>query len=108
MTLTALDRPGLRLAGRIVEVLGRAGASKILMLPRPLSFCESHRQTPAIVPNGRLLDEYNYADTARILNEKGFKTGDGLPITPIAAGYFRKAYGRRSRFDRLRDEGLLT
>jgi hypothetical protein len=22
----------------------------------------------------RLLDEYNYADTAQILNEKGFKT----------------------------------
>jgi hypothetical protein len=28
-----------------------------------------------------------------ILNEKGFKTGDGLPLTSIPVGYVRKAYG---------------
>ena len=39
----------------------------------------------------RLLKDYNYADTARILNEKGFRTGDDLPVTPIAIGYVRKA-----------------
>ena len=79
------------------------------MLPRPLRFCESHRQNPAMVAEmDRLLDDYNYADTARILNEKGFKTGDGLPQTPIAVGYTRKAYGLKSRFDRLREHGLLT
>ena len=39
----------------------------------------------------RLLEDYNYADTARIPNEKGFKTGDGLPWTSIAVGYVRKA-----------------
>jgi hypothetical protein len=27
----------------------------------------------------RLLDDHNYADVARILNENGFKTSDGLP-----------------------------
>lgn len=48
------------------------------MLPRPLSFCESHKQKPAIVAEmDRLLEDYNYADIARILNEQGFKTGDG-------------------------------
>jgi hypothetical protein len=56
----------------------------------------------------RLLDDCNYADTARILNEKGFKTGDGLPVTPLAVGYIRKAYGLKSRFARLRERGLLT
>ena len=56
----------------------------------------------------RLLDDYNYADVARILNEKGFKTGDGLPLTSIAVGYVRKAYGLKSRFDRLRERGMLT
>ena len=54
----------------------------------------------------RLLEDYNYADTARILNEKGFKTGDGLPLTSIAIGYVRKAYGLKSRFDRLRERGI--
>jgi hypothetical protein len=56
----------------------------------------------------RLLDNYNHVDTARILNKDGFKTGDGLPLTPIAVGYIRKAYGLKSRFDRLRERGLLT
>jgi hypothetical protein len=79
------------------------------MLPKPLSFCESHRQNPAMVAEmDGLLDHYNYADTARILNGRGFKTGDGLPFTPIAVGYVRKAYGLKSRFDRLRERGLLT
>ena len=49
----------------------------------------------------------NYADTARILNEKGFRTGDSLPLTPIAVGYIRKAYSLKTRFERLREQGLL-
>jgi hypothetical protein len=56
----------------------------------------------------RLLENHNYADVARILNEKGFKTGDGLPLTSIAVGYVRKAYGLKSRFDRLCERGMLT
>ena len=80
--------------------------SKTLMLPRPLSHCENRKQNPAEMD--RLLDNYNYADTARILNEKGFRTGDGLPVTSIAVGYVRKAYGLKSRFDRLRERGMLT
>jgi hypothetical protein len=92
-----------------VDIRFCGGMSKTLMLPRPLSYCESHRQSPAMVAElDRLLEDYNYADTARILNEKGFKTGDGLPLTSIAVGYVRKAYGLKSRFDRLRERGLLT
>src|SRR5437879_7049432 len=65
-----------------LDVCFRGGMSKTLMLPRPLSFCESHKQNPALVAElDRLLDDHNYADVARILNEKGFKTGDGLPLT---------------------------
>jgi DNA invertase Pin-like site-specific DNA recombinase len=92
-----------------LDIRFRGGAAKTLMLPKPLSFCESHKQNPAMIAQmDRLLDDYNYADTARILNEKGFKTGDGLPVTPLAVGYIRKAYGLKSRFDRLRERGLLT
>jgi hypothetical protein len=87
----------------------RGGAAKTLMLPKTLSFCESHTQNPAVVAEvDHLLDDYNYADSARILNEKGFKTGDGLLLTSIMVGYVRKAYGLKSRFDRLRERGMLT
>ena len=92
-----------------LDVRFRGGAAKTLLLPKPLSFCESHRQNPAMVAEmDRLLDDYNYADTARILNEKGFKTGDGLPLTSIAVGYVRTAYGLKSRFEPLRARGMLT
>jgi hypothetical protein len=85
------------------------GMSKTLMLPRPVSYCESHKQNPEMVAEmDRLLDHYNYADVARILNERNFKTGDGLSLTSEAVGYVRKAYGLKSRFDRLRERGLLT
>ena len=56
----------------------------------------------------RLLDDYNFADVARIVNELGYKTGDGLPLTSPAVGYIRTAYGLKSRFDRLRERGMLT
>jgi hypothetical protein len=53
-----------------------AARRKTLMLPRALSYCKSHKQNLEMVAEmDRLLDGYNYADTARILNEKGFKTG---------------------------------
>lgn len=92
-----------------LDVRFRAGVAKTLTLQRSLSFCESHKQNPAMVAEmDRLLEDYNYADTARILNEKGFKTGDGLPLTSIAVGYVRKASGLKNRFDRLRERGMLT
>ncbi len=92
-----------------LDVRFRGGRSKMLMLPRPLSHCESHKQNPAMLAAmDRLLEGHNYADTARILNENGFKTGDGLPLTSIAVGYIRRAYGLKSRFDRLRERGMLT
>jgi hypothetical protein len=93
--------------GGIVEI--RGGMSKTLMLPRPLSSCDSHKQNPDMVAEmDRLLDDYNYADVARILNEKRFKTGDGLPLTSPAVGYIRTAYRLKSRFDPLRERGMLT
>ncbi|HEX4166970.1 MAG TPA: recombinase family protein [Bryobacteraceae bacterium] len=92
-----------------LDVRFRGGMSKTLMLPRPLSYFESHKQNPQMVAGmDRLLEEYNYADVAGILNEQGFETGDGLPLTSVAVGYVRKAYGLKSRFDRLRERGLLT
>jgi DNA invertase Pin-like site-specific DNA recombinase len=92
-----------------LDVRFRGGMSKTLMLPRPLSYCESHTQNPAMVAEmDHLLDDFNYADVARILNEKGFKTGDGLPLTSPAVGYIRTAYRLKSRFDRLRERSMLT
>jgi hypothetical protein len=72
-----------------------------LRIPRDVDQCSE-------LMMDHLLEDYNYADTARILNERGFKTGDGLAVTSVAVGYVRKAYGLKSRFDRLRERGMLT
>jgi hypothetical protein len=56
----------------------------------------------------RLLDDFNYADVAQMLNEKGYRTGYGLPLTSPAVGYIRTAYGLKSRYDRLLEPGMLT
>jgi hypothetical protein len=48
-----------------LDVRFRGGMSKTLMLPRPLSYCESHKQNPAMIADmDRLLDDYNYTDVA--------------------------------------------
>jgi hypothetical protein len=92
-----------------LQVRFRGGMSHTLIVPRPLSFCESHKQNPEMVAEmDRLLEHYNYGAVARILNEKGFKTGDGLSLTSDAVGSIRTRYGLKSRFDRLRERGLLT
>jgi hypothetical protein len=73
-----------------LQVRFRGGRSQTLIVPRPLSFCESHKQNPEMVAEmDRLLEDYNYGDVARILNEKGFKTGDGLSLTSDAVGSIR-------------------
>jgi hypothetical protein len=88
------------------DIRFRGGISKNLVSPRPLNYGESRKQNPEMVAEmDRLLENYNYADVAQILNQKHFKTGDGLPLTSEAVGYIRKAYGLKSRFDRLRGRG---
>jgi hypothetical protein len=79
------------------------------MLPRPQSYCEARKQKPKLIAEmDRLLEDHNDGDVARILNEKGFTTGDSLPLTRHRVCYILKAYGLKSRFDRLRERGLLS
>jgi DNA invertase Pin-like site-specific DNA recombinase len=92
-----------------LQIRFRGGMSKTLMLPAPQRYCQARKQNPEMVAEmDWLLEDNNYRDVARILNEKGFKTGDGLPLTPLGVGYIRSAYGLKCRFDRLRERGMLT
>ena len=87
-----------------LQVRFRGGRSHTVIVPRPLRFCESRKQNPKMVAEmDRLLEHYKYGDVARILNEKGFKTGDGLSLTSDAVGSIRTRYGPKARFDRLRE-----
>jgi DNA invertase Pin-like site-specific DNA recombinase len=92
-----------------LQIRFRGGMSKTLVLPVPLKSFEARKQNPEMIAQmDRLLDDYNYRDVARVLNEKGFKTGEGLPLTAESVAYIRADYGLKTRLGRLRERGLLT
>jgi DNA invertase Pin-like site-specific DNA recombinase len=97
----------LRFKGGRVETLTTAS-------PKP-----SHQKvktSPQIVALvDELLSEHLYAEIAEILNAKGLHPGGaawpgkhGARFTALRVQYLAHTYGLRSRFDRLRERGLLT
>ena len=83
----------------LLQIRFRGGKTTTLTIPRPLNYCQARKQNPDLISEmDRLLDDYNYEDVARILNEQGFKTGGGLPLTALAVSYIRIGYELKSRF----------
>ena len=56
----------------------------------------------------RLLDHHTNCQVAAILNQNGFKSGTGKPFHGNRILKIRRAYGLKSRYDRLREAGMLT
>lgn len=63
----------------------------------------------------RLLDGHVYSEIAEILNERGLRPGGSarrarkdMPFTGQRVQYLVHKYGLRSRYDRLRERGMLT
>ncbi len=63
----------------------------------------------------KLLDEHIYSEIADVLNAQGFRPGGSARrgksdarFTALRVGYLVHTYGLRSRYDRLRDRGMLT
>ena len=56
----------------------------------------------------RLLDDYAYSQIASFLNERGFRSGEGNRFTPRYIARIQRCYALKSRYDRLRNKGLLT
>lgn len=92
-----------------VHVRFKGGAIKTFMLPKPLRAWEA-RQTPQEVVEeiNRLLDHHTDGQIAMILNEKGMRSGEGVPFHSRIISRIRKAYGLKSRYNRLREAGMLT
>ena len=63
----------------------------------------------------KLLNDHVYSEIADILNQKGISPGGSarqgkadLRFTDLRVAYLIHQYGLRSRYDRLRDRGMLT
>jgi hypothetical protein len=55
-----------------------------------------------------LLAEHTDQEIAGVLNKRGFSSGTGKPFTSCIVGKIRRKYGLKSRYDRLRESGMLT
>ena len=63
----------------------------------------------------KLLDKHIYSEIAGLLNQQGYRPGGSARpgrhetcFTPLRVAYLVHRYGLRSRYDRLRDRGMLT
>jgi hypothetical protein len=92
-----------------LHVRFRGGAARTLTLPRAPRAWEL-RQTPKSVVEQitSLVEHHTDGEVARIINELGLKSGEGLPLTGRMVARLRRDYGIRSRYDALRARGMLT
>jgi DNA invertase Pin-like site-specific DNA recombinase len=87
----------------------RGGTTRSLTLQLPKCAWEL-RQTPANVLREleELAESHTDEEVAVILNERGHRSGEGLPFHAKMVLRLRREHGLKSRFDHLRAAGMLT
>jgi DNA invertase Pin-like site-specific DNA recombinase len=92
-----------------VQVRFKAGATKTLYVPKLLTGCELWTTDKEVVAEiDRLLDQYTNSHVANILNARGLHSGKGKSFDGVRVRRLCKAYGLKSRYQRLRELGLVT
>lgn len=99
-----------------IHVRFRGGKTETLTTLNPKSSA-AQVKTPTTIVNlvDKLLDDHIYEEIAELLNKQGLHPGgsarrgkQGARFTALRVGYLVHEYELRSRYDRLRDRGLLT
>jgi hypothetical protein len=99
-----------------IHVRFKAGRTGTLTTLNPKSSAQQVKTQPKIVELvDKLLDEHIYCEIAQLLNEQGLRPGgsvrpgrNGARFTPLRVAYLAHRYGLRSRYERLRERGMLT
>jgi hypothetical protein len=92
-----------------VHVRFKGGVTKTLTVPLPLNAWQLRSTSPEVVREiDRLLDHHTYPQIASLLNERGLRSGEGKAFTGSIVARIRNRYGLTSRYDRLRNAGMLT
>ena len=99
-----------------IHVRFKGGRTETLTTQNPKSSAQQIKTRPEIVQLvDQLLDHHVYSEIAAILNERGFRPGasarpgradDHFSAKHVA--YLMHTYGLRSRYDRLRQRGMLN
>lgn len=99
-----------------IHVRFKGGKTETLTTENPKSSAQQVKTKPEVVELvDRLLDDHICAEIADILNAKGVRPGGSarrgranIEFSDLRVIYLVKHYGLRSRYDRLRDRGMLT
>ncbi len=99
-----------------IHVRFKGGKTETLTTLNPKSSAQQVKTQPKIVELvDKLLDDHIYSEIADLLNEEGVRPGGSARsgksdarFTRLRVQYLVHRYGLRSRYDRLRDRGLLT
>jgi len=99
----------IRGSGITAHVRFHGGATKTLTFPRPLTAWE-FRTTPAeiVAEVDRLTDHCTDKQIVGILNQRGALSGCGQRFNSRIIARLRREYQLKARYDRLREQGLLT
>jgi DNA invertase Pin-like site-specific DNA recombinase len=91
------------------QIRFKGGATQTLTLPLPPPAWKLRLTRPeAIAEIDRLLDDYTDDRIAAELKQRGLRTGTGGQFTRLIVGKLRHSYGLTSRYERLRQRGMLT
>ena len=92
-----------------VQIRFKGGASKTLTLQKPQTAWELRMTDSDVVAEvDRLINDYTDAQIARQLNQRGLRSGEGLPFDSRSGQRIRRAYTLKSRYERLREAGKLN
>ena len=92
-----------------IGICFRGGATRRLTIPAPLPSYRTWQTAPDIVAQiDRLLDQYTEGEIAAQLNQQGLHSGKGGHFQCRSIAHIRRSYRLKSRYDRLREAGMLT
>ncbi len=90
-----------------IRYKGGQTAEHSLDLPQSAWIEKKHRPE-VLAAIDQLLDQHTDGEVAKILNDKGYRSGTGLSFCARRVAVIRRAYNIPSRFTRLRKRGLLS
>lgn len=99
-----------------IHVRFKGGKTETLTTLNPKSSAQQIQTRPEVVKLvDQLLDDHVYSEIADILNQRGFRPGASARpgrgaerFTTKRVAYLMHTYGLRSRYDRLRERGMLN
>jgi DNA invertase Pin-like site-specific DNA recombinase len=92
-----------------LQIRFKGGTTQCVSVPVPLP-CYKRWKTDGEVVSmiDRMLVDHTEDQIVAYLNENGYRSGKGRTFTRLLIQNIRIKYGLRSRFDRLREQGMLT